>query len=179
MATANTSTDLLLSVAEDLLDVAGELFAAHPFAQSGSKAWVGSKTWERFVDAKIRYRAILAADRAELPLHMVLGRPRPRPWPGNVPTDVDLVCRVLMLSAENPELSVPIAARDLKRASLVIAHLAPDAARYRYLRGRQVSTLKDGGLFAGLTPDNLVINGPDLDARVDAAIGAEAGKVAS
>ena len=42
--------------------------------------------------------------------------------------------------------------------------------RYQYLRGRDLNTIRVGGLFAGKTPDNLVLNGNELDAAVDAAI---------
>lgn len=45
-----------------------------------------------------------------------------------------------------------------------------DALRYRYLRGRDLDTIGASGVFAGLTPENVVINGDDLDARVDAAL---------
>lgn len=44
-----------------------------------------------------------------------------------------------------------------------------DADRYRYLRERPLDTVSAGGVFAGKTPDNVVLNGADLDAAVDAA----------
>mgnify|MGYP000173545714 CR=1 FL=1 len=44
-----------------------------------------------------------------------------------------------------------------------------DAARYRFLRERDLDTIKGGGVFAGMTPDNVVLNGEDLDAAIDAA----------
>lgn len=53
------------------------------------------------------------------------------------------------------------------------AQLAMDANRYRWLRSRDLDTIKAGGVFAGLTPDNLVINEEDLDAAVDAALAAQ------
>lgn len=46
-----------------------------------------------------------------------------------------------------------------------------DAARYRYLRERDLDTIEKGGIFAGRTPDNVVVNGDDLDAAIDAALG--------
>lgn len=46
---------------------------------------------------------------------------------------------------------------------------ANDAARYRWLRSRDLDTIKAGGVFAGKTPDNVVLNGEDLDAAIDAA----------
>lgn len=51
--------------------------------------------------------------------------------------------------------------------------LAKDANRYRWLRARDLDTITCGGVFAGLTPDNLVLNGEDLDAAVDAALAAQ------
>lgn len=46
---------------------------------------------------------------------------------------------------------------------------ARDAARYRYLRERDLDTIKKGGVFAGQTPENFILNGDDLDAAIDAA----------
>jgi|GEM_PF-3751352 len=48
---------------------------------------------------------------------------------------------------------------------------AKDAARYRWLRSRDVDAIGQGGVFAGLTPDNLVLSGVDLDRAVDEARG--------
>jgi hypothetical protein len=45
-----------------------------------------------------------------------------------------------------------------------------DAVRYQYLRGRDLETISNGGVFAGMTPDNIVLNGDDLDDAVDAAM---------
>jgi hypothetical protein len=50
--------------------------------------------------------------------------------------------------------------------------LRNDAERYRVLRQADVDTIHNGGLFAGLTPDNIVINGHDLDRLTDAVIAA-------
>ena len=50
--------------------------------------------------------------------------------------------------------------------------LRKDAERYRVLRQADVDTVQNGGLFAGLTPDNIVINGLDLDIHTDAVIAA-------
>lgn len=55
-----------------------------------------------------------------------------------------------------------------------VADLAHDAARYRWLRERDLDTIDQGGVFAGKTPDNIVMNQEDLDAHVDAAMAAEA-----
>ena len=44
------------------------------------------------------------------------------------------------------------------------------AKRYAYLRERSLDAIKSGGVFAGMTPDNVVLNGGDLDAAIDAAL---------
>lgn len=46
-----------------------------------------------------------------------------------------------------------------------------DAARYRFLRSRDLDTIKAGGVFAGMTPKNVILSGGDLDQAVDAAMG--------
>lgn len=51
--------------------------------------------------------------------------------------------------------------------------MAKNANRYLWLRARDLDTITCGGVFAGLTPDNLVLNGEDLDAAVDAALAAQ------
>ena len=48
--------------------------------------------------------------------------------------------------------------------------LRRDAERYRVLRRADIDTIQNGGLFVGLTPENIVINGTDLDYRCDALI---------
>ena len=48
--------------------------------------------------------------------------------------------------------------------------LARDAARYRWLRERDLDTITKGGVFAGMTPENVVLNGSDLDKAIDAAM---------
>jgi len=45
-----------------------------------------------------------------------------------------------------------------------------DAERYRFLRSRNLDTIHAGGVFAGKTPDNVVLNEEDLDAAIDAAL---------
>ena len=45
--------------------------------------------------------------------------------------------------------------------------------RYAYLRSRNLDTIKTGGVFAGMTPDNLVLNGKDLDDAIDDAMKGE------
>lgn len=51
---------------------------------------------------------------------------------------------------------------------LEVAELYAD--RYRYLRERPLDAVSAGGVFAGKTPDNVVLNGADLDAAIDAAM---------
>ena len=45
-----------------------------------------------------------------------------------------------------------------------------DAKRYQWLRNRDVDAIHRGGVFAGVTPQNLVINLADLDQHIDAEI---------
>jgi hypothetical protein len=40
--------------------------------------------------------------------------------------------------------------------------------RYRWLRERDLETINNGGVFAGKTPENLVLSGNDLDKAIDA-----------
>ncbi|WP_200990961.1 ead/Ea22-like family protein, partial [Pseudomonas aeruginosa] len=51
-----------------------------------------------------------------------------------------------------------------------VERLRTDAARYRWLRERDLETIRRGGVFAGMTPENIVLNLEDLDAEIDAAI---------
>lgn len=50
--------------------------------------------------------------------------------------------------------------------------LIQNTERYQVLRQADIDTIRNGGLFAGLTPENIVINGQDLDERTDAVISA-------
>ena len=50
---------------------------------------------------------------------------------------------------------------------------ARDAARYRWLRACDLETIGQGGVFAGMTPQNVILNGQDLDDAVDAALAAQ------
>jgi hypothetical protein len=52
---------------------------------------------------------------------------------------------------------------------------AADAVRYRYLRTRDFDAISSGGVFAGKTPDNVVLNGDDLDKAIDDALKDELG----
>jgi hypothetical protein len=49
-----------------------------------------------------------------------------------------------------------------------------DAMRYHWLRNRPLDSISAGGLLAGMTPENYVVNGPALDAEIDAAMAKEA-----
>ncbi|EME0886779.1 ead/Ea22-like family protein [Pseudomonas aeruginosa] len=51
-----------------------------------------------------------------------------------------------------------------------IRRMAKDAARYRWLRERDLETIRQGGVFAGMTPENIVLNQEDLDGIIDAAL---------
>jgi len=55
-------------------------------------------------------------------------------------------------------------------APAVDAETVKKAARYDFLHSRDLSTIEFGGVFAGRTPDNVVLNGQDLDDAIDASI---------
>jgi len=44
------------------------------------------------------------------------------------------------------------------------------AKRYEWLRSRDLDAIGSGGAFAGMTPENVVLNDVDLDAAIDAAM---------
>ena len=71
------------------------------------------------------------------------------------------------------EEGVLLSANDAIRIVEHIKQLRLDAERYRYLRDRDLDTIEEGGLFAGMTPDNVVLNGGDLDQEIDKAITAK------
>ncbi len=54
-----------------------------------------------------------------------------------------------------------------------IERLRIDAARYRWLRSRDLDTISKGGVFAGMTPENVILNEEDLDRAIDAAMNGE------
>lgn len=43
--------------------------------------------------------------------------------------------------------------------------------RYLWLRRRELNSIRAGGVFAGMTPLNVVLNGKDLDKAIDDAMG--------
>ena len=81
------------------------------------------------------------------------------------------------LATENKELkealayySVPDNYNALKSMQSKLEAAEKDAKRYRYLRGRDLDTINNGGVFAGITPDNFILTGDDLDEAVDKAL---------
>ena len=44
------------------------------------------------------------------------------------------------------------------------------AVRYAHLRAKPLTAIMDGGVFAGKTPANVVLNGDDLDDAIDDAL---------
>ncbi|WP_139121043.1 hypothetical protein [Pseudomonas mosselii] len=54
--------------------------------------------------------------------------------------------------------------------------LLRDAERYRWMRHRNLDTISQGGVFAGQTPENLVLNEETLDEAIDAAMAKERGQ---
>ena len=60
------------------------------------------------------------------------------------------------------------------RAHPTTQGLEQDAARYRWLRSRDVNAISQGGVFIGVTPDNYVINEEHADQYIDTAIAAQA-----
>lgn len=66
------------------------------------------------------------------------------------------------LFPDDPAQSAEAEARSLRR----------DAERYRWLRSRPTDTIDCGGVFAGRTPQNVILTGADLDRAVDAAMSA-------
>ena len=72
-----------------------------------------------------------------------------------------------MLKVENAALEA-----SLGHLSRLVDDLRPGHDRYQFLRERPVDAIaiNGGGVFAGKVPDNVVLNGEDLDSAVDAAI---------
>lgn len=60
----------------------------------------------------------------------------------------------------------------IHEAAVELKTLAADAARYQWLRSQDINSIDKGGIFAGQTPQNLVLNGEDLDRAIDLARGA-------
>lgn len=60
--------------------------------------------------------------------------------------------------------------RALEVALVEIERLRADADRYNWLRNRDLDTISQGGVFAGVTPENVILNEEDLDRAIDAAM---------
>jgi len=57
------------------------------------------------------------------------------------------------------------------------ARMKLNAERYLHLRSKPVDSIKaDRGLFIGIVPDNMVVNGEDADKAIDAEIVAQKGQ---
>lgn len=61
-----------------------------------------------------------------------------------------------------------------RNIATAIKALRRDAERYQWLRSRDLETISQGGVFAGITPQNMVLNEETLDQAVDAAMTNEA-----
>ena len=87
--------------------------------------------------------------------------------------------RIAELQAQVQALSMDAFAKDasIGHLSRLVDAERIDAARYQWLRERDLETISRGGVFAGKTPDNVILNGDDLDRAIDAAIAAGKGEV--
>jgi hypothetical protein len=45
-----------------------------------------------------------------------------------------------------------------------------DLRRYRFLRNADIDAIHNGGIFAGKTPENIILTGADLDSEIDIAM---------
>lgn len=90
----------------------------------------------------------------------------PKPAP-----DVTAYLRGLERHGEDRIWRTALQARqEIERLRKLLEAAGPAAKRYRYLRDRPLDSIHAGGVFAGRTPDNVVLNGGDLDAAIDAAM---------
>ena len=55
-------------------------------------------------------------------------------------------------------------------AARIVREALRDAERYRWLRSRDLDVIETGGVFAGMTPDNVALSGNELDEAIDAAM---------
>ena len=92
------------------------------------------------------------------------------------PVDVANFCAFLLARGETIAPRAGDAATFEQRMSDWQHGDALDATRYRWLRSRDLKTISQGGVFAGMTPQNVILNEEDLDQAVDAAIEAEKGE---
>ncbi|HHN0112341.1 TPA: ead/Ea22-like family protein [Pseudomonas aeruginosa] len=73
------------------------------------------------------------------------------------------------IAAANPKAILALL-DEIDRLKAENEALRKDAARYRWLRERDLETIRQGGVFAGMTPENIVLNLEHLDAAIDAAL---------
>ena len=66
---------------------------------------------------------------------------------------------------------------DQCNSALTNEQLIQYAKRYAWLRGKDLGTIDSGGVFAGMTPRNVVLNGADLDSAIDSEINAQTHQV--
>ncbi|UUE96212.1 hypothetical protein [Comamonas thiooxydans] len=92
------------------------------------------------------------------------------------PVDVANFCAFLISRGESIAPRAGDAATFEQRMSDWQHGDALDATRYRWLRSRDLKTISQGGVFAGMTPQNVILNEEDLDQAVDAAIAAAKGE---
>ncbi|ADU12004.1 hypothetical protein [Asticcacaulis excentricus] len=59
--------------------------------------------------------------------------------------------------------------------SAIFDEVMADCLRYRWLRSRDLDAIDRGGVFAGRTPENVVLNLEDLDRAIDAEMNASNG----
>jgi len=53
----------------------------------------------------------------------------------------------------------------------LFSSLSKDAMRYQHLKGKDLENLQEGGVFAGLIPESLILGGVDLDKQIDKEMG--------
>lgn len=94
-----------------------------------------------------------------------------------LPCDVSLPpSTVIRKGCQLSTLHSALQARGMVHASPSAEQMDMDAARYRFLRGRDLEIIRKGGVFAGLTPDNVVLNGEDLDNAIDLTLSSRTGR---
>ncbi|MFV3290154.1 hypothetical protein ACNFBR_15585 [Pseudomonas sp. NY11955] len=126
-----------------------------PDCGSGPDALTDLATWKRRAieaESKLRTYDPKVLELSQQEVASLLAEPRP--------SEV-----VLMKCVLCDQLQADLTERDQQ-----IDALSMDAGRYRWLRSRDLETISKGGVFAGLTPDNLVLNEETLDHAIDAAM---------
>ncbi len=56
---------------------------------------------------------------------------------------------------------------EFESIKLCAGEIDRDAARYRFLRNQDINVICEGGVFAGMTPENVALTGAALDAAID------------